>query len=329
MAVPGTRFRFDSFGRAMRLAGLWLLIAVAWSAPAQADSAEKVYERGEYRFAVGPPPAWVEEARIPAVWDAAAPGASGARWRNWLVDSQIDRRHATSVLYRDLAFEALSETLLADAAKLQVEFVPDYQRLILHRVEVRRGGSWKNQLDPAAVTLARRESEFENDMATGSVTALLVLSDVRVGDVVRVSYTIEGENPILQGLVDNEFFFGWRSPNLDRRARVLFPPGATPTVHATPGAPTPRLTRRKDALEWNATQHGAPEFVDEGDYPVGYVPVPLVTLGEARTWHDVAHWAAQLYPPPAPLPQDLRERIAAWRALPDEATRIGAALRAV
>ena len=107
-------------------------------------------------------------------------------------------------------------------------------------VEVRRGGSWKNQLDPAAVTLARRESEFENDMATGSVTALLVLSDVRVGDVVRVSYTIEGENPILQGLVDNEFFFGWRSPNLDRRARVLFPPGATPTVHATASGSTLR-----------------------------------------------------------------------------------------
>ena len=306
-----------------------LLLAGIFSLPLPADTTEKVYERGEYRFAVAAPPAWVEEARIPAAWDAAAPGAQGARWRNWLIDSQVDRRGAVRAVFHDQAYEAVNEALVAEAAKYQIEFVPDYQRLTLHRVEVRRDGVWKSQLDPAAVTLARREAAFENDMATGSVTALLVLQDVRAGDVIRISYTVEGDNPILQGLDDDEFLFGWRNPILERRARVLFAAPATPLTRAEGGAPEPRLRAYRGALEWSAARHGQGEFVDERDYPLWYSPLPRLTVGEKRTWHDIAAWAATLYPPPAALPAELEERIAAWRALPDEAARMGAALRAV
>jgi hypothetical protein len=315
--------------RLPRLFALWALAATVAVLPLRAGAAEKVYERGEYRFSVGPVPGWVEEASVPAKWDASAPGADNTRWRNWLIDSQIDRRAGARVTFRDLAFEPVSEQLVADAARFQMEFVPDYQRLILHRVEVRRGGAWKNQLDPAAVTLARRESEFEHDMATGSVTALLVLPDVRAGDVVRVSYTVEGENPILEGLDDDDFVFGWRNPILDRRARVLFSPDAVPATYAENGPPQAHMRKRKGALEWVAEKHGQAELVDEKDYPLWYSPFPRIALGEKRTWHDIAAWAARLYPPPAALPEELESRIAAWRELPDEPARIGAALRAV
>jgi hypothetical protein len=60
-------------------------------------------------------------------------------------------------------------------------------------VEVRRGGVWTNRFDAAQVSLARRESDFENDLTDGSVTALLLLSDVRLGDVVRVAFSVEGK----------------------------------------------------------------------------------------------------------------------------------------
>ncbi|MFX6296420.1 DUF3857 domain-containing protein, partial [Acinetobacter baumannii] len=54
-------------------------------------------------------------------------------------------------------------------------------------------------LKDARIELMRREQQLERQMIDGVRTALLVISDVRVGDIVDVAYTLEGENPIFEG----------------------------------------------------------------------------------------------------------------------------------
>ena len=99
------------------------------------------------------------------------------------MDGQIDRRGGRSVAYVDRAYEPITVATVDDAAKFDIDFVPQYQKLTLHRVELRRDGKWQNRLDPDKVSLARRESGFEENMADGSVTALIVLEDIRPRDV--------------------------------------------------------------------------------------------------------------------------------------------------
>ncbi len=62
-------------------------------------------------------------------------------------------------------------------------------------------------------------------MALGSVSAMVVLDDVRIGDVVRVRYTVDGENPILSGMEHVGARFALTAPMLMRQLRVLFDPG--------------------------------------------------------------------------------------------------------
>jgi len=307
-------------------AALGFALAVP-AADAATSSAQSVYKRGDYEFEVAPVPSWVKQHEIAANWDAGAPGSSGARWRNWLVDAQVDRRSHRRERFFDVAYEPVSSELVRDAGKHEVWFSPDHQRLILHHVLIRRDGVWQDRLVPASITLARRESEFERDMANGMVSALIVLSDIRVGDVVRISYTIVGDNPVLGGLVDEEFGFGAMDPILDRNARVLFDAGTKLAEHSDRGSPRTTTRSARESLEWSAEEHAVPAILDEGSYPIWYNVAPRIVVGTRRSWADVAVWARALYPVAQALPADLEQRISEWRALPDPEQRIAAALR--
>jgi hypothetical protein len=308
------------------LLAYWVF-AVVWGSAAQAES--QIYERGEFRFSVGPVPEFVVQREPAEQWDASAPGASGARWRNWLIDSQSDRRAGKRVRYIDRVYEPVTSEMTREAGKIQIWFNPEFQQLELHRLAIRRNGQWTNRLEPAAVTLARRESQFEQDMATGTVSALMVLNDVQRGDLVRLSYTIRGQNPIMAGLDSEEFVFAWGDPILERHARVLFDSGVSVTSLIDERVPDLVERRSDSALEVSASARKIAALINEGHYPREYAQAPSLVISEKRSWADVVRWGTRLYPKPGPLPEDLERRIASWRALPDESSRIAAALRLV
>lgn len=294
-----------------------------------ASAADVEYKRGDFRFFVGPEPAFVVTHDIPGQWDPTAPGAHDAPWRYWRYDSQMDRRQGHDQAYFDRVYEATSASLLQEAGRYEFGFNPNYQTLTLHRVEIRRDGRWENRLDPDRVTLARREANFEQDMADGEVTALVVIDDLRVGDVVRVRFTVTGSNPILAGQFFDSSIVGWRNPMLDSDMRVLADPGTQFGVVRENGAPEPVLSNRPDAAEIDFHVHGAPAVADEGNYPVWYQPYPTVAVSAKRSWADVVKWALPLYPQVNELPEDLKARIKSWSALPSPSQRLKAALRAV
>lgn len=306
---------------------LWGLLALL---AASAVGAEEVgYQRGEYRFAVGPEPAFVVRQEVPSTWSAGAPGAAGAPWRAWLIDEQVDRRAGRDHVYMDYAYEVKDAALLGEAGRYQITFNPGYQRLVIHRVDLRRNGRWQDRLVPETISLARREEDFERDLADGNVTALVVLEDVRVDDLVRVSYSIVGSNPILAGQVLDWSRFGWGSPILKTRLRVLHEPGSQPRVYRENGAPTPAIRRTREATEILFEADRVPAHVDEGAYPNWYQPYPMAQVSKARAWSDVVAWALPLYPPVETLPADLEKRLAQWSALKQPQARVRAALRAV
>jgi hypothetical protein len=308
----------------------WVLGAWALCLAGAVHAGETLHERGDFRFGVGPEPAYVVQRPLAEQWDAKAAGATGATWRSWLFDRQVDRRGKQSSYYVEYAYEPKTTSLLGDAGKYQITFNPAYQQLTIHEVRLRRSGAWQDRLDPDNISLARRESGFENDLSDGIVTALIVLNDVRVDDVVSVSYTIRGSNPILSGQDSDLAYFGWQSPMLDAYLRVLDEPGTRLSVHRENGAPEPVLRQTADATELQLHMHGAAGTVNESDYPVWYQPYPRAQVSRERTWSDVVDWALPLYPQvTTPLPDDLEARIATWSRLPSQADKLTAALRAV
>lgn len=284
--------------------------------------------RGEYRFSTGDVPAFVVQQDVAAAWPAAAPGADGAPWRVWHYDRQIDRRGERDHAFHDYAYEARSSTLLGEAGKFEVSFSPAFQRLVVHGVDLRRGGRWQSRLQPERITLARRESEFEADTSNGVVSALIVLDDVRPDDVIRLRYSVIGSNPIMAGLLADGGVFAWSHPLLHARLRVLYPPGTRTLQRHGAGLASPRITTKSDATEVVYAADRAAPIASQPDQPTWYRPRPWALSAVERPWKDVVDWALPLYPA-ATLSPELDALVASWRALPTPERRMQAALRAV
>lgn len=306
------------------LAVIGLLVSSA------ASAGNLVYQRGEYQFAVGPQPAFVASHEVQATWDPKAPGASGAPWRYWLYDEQADHRGGHDQFYSEHVFEAVSSSLVSEAGRFEITYNPGYQQLTIHRVELRRNGAWQQRLAPEHISIARREKSFEQDMTDGRVTALVVLDDVRVGDVVRVSYTISGSNPILAGQGQDWARFSWQSPVLESHLRVLYDPGRKLQIYRSANAPEAIRSMTADASEVRMDAHAQPGLQNQDDYPAWYSPYPEAQIAEQLSWRDVIAWALPLYPATStPLPADAEARIAEWSKLPDADAKIKVALRTV
>lgn len=303
-------------------------LLMAFSGPAH--TANSSHERDGMRFDTGPLPAFVEDRPLPERWDPKAPGADDRSWRNWRLDRQVDRRQGRDIVYSDYAYEPKAPSLLGEAGKFEVVFNPEFQTLTLHAVEVRRDGRWQDRLVPDKIQLARREEEFEQDMTNGSVSALIVLEDVRVDDVVRIRYSVTGSNPIMGGQLSEWALLGWRNPLLQSGTRVLYDPGTEVAFHRENTDITPTVRSTADAVEASVRVQGAAPVIDENGYPVWYQPYPRVEIAPKRSWADVVGWALPLYPEhTAPFDPVLEAKIAQWRTLRDPAARMTAALREV
>ncbi|PNS07368.1 DUF3857 domain-containing protein [Solilutibacter silvestris] len=310
----------------MGMKTLWcaLLLVCAGAAPAE------TFKRGEYEFTTGPVPAFVQlRGPLPDAWPASAPGGDEGNWRTWRYDEQVDHRASRNDDYFEYIYQPRTQSNLGQAGRYQIEFNPDYQHLVIHAVALRRNGKWEDRLRPATITVARRESEFEQDIANGTVEALIVLDDIRVDDLVRISYTVQGGNPVLAGQESESIYLGWNSPMLDSWLRVLYPPRSDVAIHSEHTKVQADYRELADGREMEFHQHGTPAIQNEDDYPVWYQPYPYVQASQRRSWGDVVAWALPLYPSDRQLPADLQARITQWKTLPDPDARLAAALRAV
>ena len=138
--------------------------------------------------------------------------------------------------------------------------------------QLRRDGAWQDRLLPDKISLARRESDFEKDMADGRVTALIVLDDVRVGDVVRITLHHRRQQPDPRRPDTTTCCArpGAR-PLLDTHLRVLFDPGTDVRWRLDNGARRRPCATDADGVEvQRATRMPPPSVQDEDDYPVWY-----------------------------------------------------------
>jgi transglutaminase-like putative cysteine protease len=312
---------------ALRARLLCLLFVLSCATGAHAAERGEI-EKDGFRFSVAPVPAWVQRQPVAAQWPRGFAGDSTA-WRYWLVDSQADRRGGRRERYLEQVYEPLSAELLDEAAQYTFSFEPAYQRLVIHEISVERDGRVQDRLDPQRVTLTRRETQFEARQMDGRVSALVVLDDIRVGDRVRVAYTIEGGNPVMGGLDDERVGLQWTDPIALRHVRVLFDPGVQVESSVPDGVPQGRVRNSPEATEFVLSQRELEPLFDEGDVPAWHPVFPELVVTEKRAWRDVVTWALPMYEPVATIPDDLAARIAQWRELPTEPARALAALRFV
>ncbi|WP_448663543.1 DUF3857 domain-containing protein [Sphingomonas sp. CJ20] len=239
-----------------------------------------------------PAPAWVLAAPAPA----AASDGDAASLVTFDNQQRIDA-DGTLWAYSERATRILSVSQLTQAGTVSIEWQPQHGDLIVHAVDIVRGGQRIDALKAGPqFTVIRREKGLEAQMLDGTLTATLAVEGLQVGDVLDVRYTVTRKDPALAG---NAVAIG---PILSQpiklgfgRTRVMWPQGTPVQWKVHPVGATPR---ESDAAGWHvleftlplARQPEAPAMA-----PGRFVRPPIVEATTFADWAAVSKVMAPLY----------------------------------
>ena len=80
-------------------------------------------------------------------------------------------------------------------SSIEISYNPSFQEVMLHEINIVRAGS-KIEVSPKFIEI-QRETSLEQSLYDGYKTIVNNIEDVRSGDVLVYSFTIQGRNPIL------------------------------------------------------------------------------------------------------------------------------------
>src|SRR4051812_19205790 len=116
-----------------------------------------------------------------------------------------------STYYRK-AYQILSDIGVENNSEISISYDPSYSKLIIHSIQIIRGKEVINKLDLSKIKTIQQEKELARHSYDGSLSAILFLEDVRKGDIIDYSYTIDGFNPIFKGKYSQIFETGFAVP---------------------------------------------------------------------------------------------------------------------
>lgn len=198
--------------------------------------------------------------------------------------------------YSRFVYRVESRTALESWSSWEQEFAPDYERLRLHHLRVRRDGRWSDRLAASEASILQREPGLEENVFDETRTLVVVLDDVRVGDVVDVAWSKDGGNPVFDGSYFDTYRLGWRT-EVDRRRLIVDHPESRGLAYRThAGADEPgeeRYAGRR--VRWTWDLRGLEALETESSVPAGEWQLPWVELGDVGSWGEVATWATPLF----------------------------------
>jgi hypothetical protein len=274
---------------------------------------------------IGPQPDWV----VPLTFQrlAAAHTTNGGAQTDLLLrDVQVNQK--TGENFQHEARQLLTGQGVQSGSQLSIEFDPTCQSLVLHWVKLWRGTNSFNRLDLDRVKVIQPESSLDDYLFTGRKTALLLLDDVRPGDIIDYGCTIRG-NFLLGGKLSGSIFAQEYEPAERLVTRLVWPSDRHLHILDHGTAVKPLVVKKDGSVEYTWDFRHVPAVRPEAPLPVWFRPLASVQWTEFTNWAEVNQWALTLFTNSVPISPDLKHQIAEWQRLPGPEERLLAVLRFV
>jgi len=243
-------------------------------------------------------PTWVVSVEPSSVESTAtAETPNGGRYL--LYDRQV-RVGAVVESYTRSTRLITNEAGLATSSQVRIDFDPSYETVAIHSVTVRRGAETSNRLVADAVKILQREPNLEAQVFDGRQSAVLFVSDLRVGDVVETAFTIRAADPNAQGHYVDTFLLAAPEPVGHLHARVVLSDArrARIRIHAPDGdraefGAEPKTTVLGTEYRWD--RHDVRGFPADPLLPRWHFPFPWVQVSDFDSWAEVSAWGTRLF----------------------------------
>jgi transglutaminase-like putative cysteine protease len=269
------------------------------------------FESNRYHFDTASVPDWVVATELPPQQN----GLSGqaihyflSEWQTHIGSSDKDTTEFTRIVY-----SPVTESGVQDAAEISIDYRPDFESLTIHHIRLQRDGQTFDRLQPEQVRLIQQERDIEKHMYNGEVSALTILDDVRVGDIIEYAYSVKGRNPVFSGKYFSSYSLGWKAA-VDRVAvRIVAPKNRRLYSRGYNIEIEPQQSVQGDSRIYSWQVDNSQPFKSEGETPDWFFPYPWLQITEYKNWKEVSRWADDLYKQTQPLSQELQQKILSWQ----------------
>lgn len=275
---------------------------------------------------VGPPAKWIAPLAFNprAKLDEVDPSLE-LRWI--LKDRQVDAEN--NEFFHHEVYQVLTPSGVENNSHISVDYDPAYQLLTFHWVKIWRGTNAFNRLDPDKILVTQPGLDTDELLFDADKTALILINDVRVGDIIDFAYTLQGNNVVLAGHYSDHINLQTTAPVERMRTRLIWPAARHLYVKNHNTDVKYAAVRRANSIEFTWNMNKATAWHSEPQLPAWYNPRPWVQLSEYHKWSEVNQLALGLFTNAAPLSQELKQKISEWKHLPDREQQILAALQFV
>lgn len=239
------------------------------------------------RVAVAPPEDWVKQREV----DFTAEDTEG--FPVFLLDEQY---HASlHQYYKRLAQRLETRKAIHQLGQWRLDFDPRDQRVVIHSLRVVRDGVPVEHAQPERFRFLQRETSMEWLRIDGLITLMVVLEDVRVGDVIDASYTIH-TTPVF--LKDRSSVFSVVPTEGALQAyhlSVRFPSGRAMRWKSNDKEFAPAINQAGTETEWSWTKEKYRFKEHEANVPAWHFTGTWVQVTDCVSWGEVASEVASAW----------------------------------
>ncbi|WPJ97992.1 DUF3857 domain-containing transglutaminase family protein [Coraliomargarita algicola] len=211
-----------------------------------------------------------------------------------LLDIQHDTETKSSYIHLQQRLE--NKQAVQELAQWRINFDPNSQKIQLHHIRVIRDGVAREYSDPENVRIIQREEDLESYILHGQVTLLVVLEDIRIGDVIDTCYTQINQPQILPN-----HFSNLQSPpdalrTGDYHLSVRFPKQTPMQWQSANPENAPKISEEASHILWEWEEQDIDPESAESNIPNWQLPENWIHLSDMQKWSEMAMAAHEAWP---------------------------------
>ncbi len=197
--------------------------------------------------------------------------------------------------YVHYAIELLNSEGIQEFSDITISFDPTFQKLTFHCVNIYRNGQKIDKLTKTKINTFQRETNLERNLYDGSLTAILNLPDIRVGDVIEYSYTRKGFNPINKGNYSSVYYQQYTSAVEKINHRIITDSSKPIQVKPLNGAQEPTIKKTAGIVEYTWNISGTDYYKYDTNSPYWMDFKKRVSISTFTNWENLNNLLVPLY----------------------------------
>lgn len=232
--------------------------------------------------------------------------------------------------YTAWEYELTNQSGVTSKSTIEIDYDPNYESVVIHELGIIRNGQYLDRLTSTTYEQLRTERQLDELFYNGTTTLAAILEDVRVGDVIRHSYTIKGSNPVFEDIVEygmaTQYYAG-----LDLVGFRLLTNARTEMFVRKQNLPqqfkvSEAVSQGIKSYSWSTNNPEKRKYLE--DEPVWTEFDPAFSISSIEGWHNIVSWSQPHYNKPGMRSEHIKKIALTIKEQHDtEKEYVGAALQ--